>query len=337
MSGESQLSNGVEPPDERDAIRFQQLKWTLEQMPDPVFLDYRDAERVSGALAEALVESVGRDVLERSAWLPIPRGGYFVLGMLSYALDLGQETLRRSATDVDTVVVVDDCLISGRRFRQRLAAIRSERVLFAHLCSHPSARRALEGLDTPSVVCIAGQDLKDHSGRLFDTPEERADWESSWRQRLGGESFWVGMPDLLGFAWSEPDRLYWNPVDATIESGWRLFAPRLCLRNRKPRGLAPKGVDRQWRISSSIVIGDFDDRLLLYDRVNDTGFALAGVAREMWRRLVAWGNETAVVEDLLQHYQVDGDRLRRDLEALIEELSARRLLRRISGNDVSGG
>ena len=127
------------------------------------------------------------------------------------------------------LVVVDDCALSGARFRQFIDKSENQRVIFAPLYSHPDLRTAIESRESRVLTCVSAQDLKDYG------PEELKDeypaWQERWHHRLEGSRYWVGQVDHVCFAWNEPDRVIWNPVTQQVETGWRVVPPELCLKN----------------------------------------------------------------------------------------------------------
>lgn len=319
-------AGGLEPLSQADQRRFRQLRQILSRMPDPTFIGYREAEHECAKLAASLLSAVGREVLRSYSWAAIPRGGLFVLGMLAYHLDLKADELKPATPEDREVVIVDDCLLTGQRFSSFLAHFPNARVISAHLCAVREARKAIMERVPRVEHCLAARDLSDYTERFFDSQDELNAWRSRWSERLGEERFWLGQAELVAFAWSEPDHPFWNDTEETVEAGWRLVPPHACLKNRVFPSLVPGSHGRLWEVASDVVVGEFGDRILLYQRSGDEGFALANVAAEMWRRLVCWGNPEAVAADLKARYEVAGGRVRRDVEAFVQELSDRRLL-----------
>ena len=105
-------------------------------------VSYHQAEAGAKSLAAELSAAFSRSELARFGYVAIPRSGHFVLGMLAYVLDLGPRQLLRQPADAP-VVLVDDCALTGLRFQQMLQSLPHERVIFAHLYSHPALRQAI--------------------------------------------------------------------------------------------------------------------------------------------------------------------------------------------------
>lgn len=295
-------------------------------------VDYRQAEEGCFRLATELRRAVGEDTLSRAVFQAVPRGGLVVLGLLSYALGLRREQLDGRADAAAPLVLVDDCALSGLRLRQELARLAPEReVVVAHLYSAPELRRAVAEREPRVTACVAAHDLADRSRDVYPDDAEHAAWQSEWLRRLGDDRYWLGLPELVSFAWSEPDRPFWNAATGRIEDGWRFVAPHRCLGNRArlAQGLADPpaaGEDEPaWRLAESVVWGEFDGVLWLCDAGTDTIFSLAGTAVPAWKALVTFGS-TAAAAVLVRDFAVEVDRAREDVDALAAELSMAGLL-----------
>ena len=292
------------------------------------YVGYRRAERDCEALAAGLLEAYPRSELADFACRGIPRGGLIVAGMLSYMLDLGAEQLSGDADPSRPLLLVDDCALSGVRFRGVLAASGAERVVFAHLYSHPALRAAIVDREERVESCLAAVDLADHARRVYGDDYER--WRAAGEARLGPGRYWLGLPDLVCFAWSEPDRPFWNPVSRELEEGWRLLPPHRCLEARGELGPAPAGMDAPaWRVAEGVTRGRFEGRVWLHALETDRVFSLEGVGAEMWRVLAGWGSVEAGAAHLAERYAAPIERLRDDLEAFARALAEQRLLERV--------
>src|SRR5690606_11158703 len=93
--------------------------------------------------------------------LPIPRGGYVVNGLLCYALSLEGNRLADSDDRSRPLMIVDDCALTGSRFRQIMRETDRERVVFVHLCSSPELRNALMSQEPSLTHVVAAHDLHD--------------------------------------------------------------------------------------------------------------------------------------------------------------------------------
>lgn len=296
-------------------------------------IDHAEAERLTGRLASSLRDKLGAE-LRAASFVAIPRGGLFALGMLSYLLDLPRERVGSvPSEEADSLIVlVDDCALSGARVATALSRTPAERVVFAHLLSPPSLRRAVEA--EPRVIgCFAGGDLGE--GEI---PEHEI--EQRWRERLPGRRYWLGAVEPVAFPWSEPETVWWNARDGRLEDGWRRAEPRRCLRFRAELGLPPESAEDDpdrpapfglapgvlWKLERG------DDgavrRLLLRGGAEDRLYGFEGTALEVWRALLAGGDSAAAAERLAALYEVGEGEARADVDALIDELLGRGLLAR---------
>ena len=309
-----------------DAARLGTLPRYVRQLRHTLrYVDYPQAERDSETLAARLLEAYSREELRGFAVQAVPRGGLIVLGMLSYMLDLTPDQLSGEVASDRPLLLVDDCALSGARLHAALAASANPRVVFAHLYSHPDLREAIVEREERVESCVAAADLVDHARRLYGDDYER--WLRSARDHLGGPRYWLGLPDLVCFAWSEPDRPIWNPASNELERGWRLLPPRRCLKARSRLGPPPAPVESPaWRVAEGVVTAEQGDSTWLYCLETDRIFSLDGVGAEMWRALSAWGDVEAAVQFLSDQFDASPATLRRDLEAFAGSLAEHRLL-----------
>jgi hypothetical protein len=228
------------------------------------------------------------------------------------------------------LIIVDDCALSGARFTRFLVRTNNSPVVFAHLYSHPDLRRALLEKEPRLRHCLAANDLKDHSRENYPDPAQYQAWQAQWKKLMGPDEVWHGQPDLVCFAWSEPDRVFWNPVTKRKERGWQFLPPHLCLKNKSNLNLPPKPVaERQWQIPSSVVSGAFDKLVWLCRTDTRLVYSLNSVSADMWQALAGYGNLDAAVEYLLGQYHMDEASLRSDLQTFVTELLANGLLEKV--------
>ena len=328
-----------EPSDRRRLASFanglalyrQHLRW----------VDYPQAEHDAGLLATALRREIGPEALATARFRAIPRGGLIVLGLLAYQLGLDAGQLDHDSGQLapgggqldpgsgaeGLLVLVDDCALSGLRLRQALARASSSRVVAAHLYSTPALRRAAVEREPHLAACVAAHDLEDLTPRLAETAEEQAAWRRRWAERLGDDRYWTGVPELVAFAWSEPDRVLWNPESGRMESGWHLAAPHRCLNHRielagEPVAAAAGG----WRLAPEVAWGRFDGVVWLCHTGRGQVFSLAATAADLWAWLVASGSAEYAVERALGAYDAEEEAVRRDLAELTATLQAEGLL-----------
>ncbi|TVQ90837.1 MAG: PqqD family peptide modification chaperone [Chromatiaceae bacterium] len=292
-------------------------------------LSYEQAEAAAGALAARLIASVGEAFLGRCGFVAIPRGGLFVLGMLSYLLNLERANLWPLPAD-RPVVVVDDGSYSGSRLAWMLGQLGQPEVIFAHLYSHPDLRAAVLQAEPRVIACVAAHDLRDHARETLPDEQAYREWQQRGRERFGDKRYWIGRPDLVIFPWTEPDRPVWNPGTGRLEEHWRLAPPDRCLGNWARLGMLPRGdVRRTLRSPDQVAFNLQDDEVLLCDLRSEEVIGLQGTAAEMWRALAAYGDPEAALGHLQTCFEVDEARLRRDLAHFIADLLSRRLLERV--------
>ena len=296
------------------------------------YVSYAQAEQDCQELALKLVERLGHRALKDAHFAPIPRGGFIVLGMLAYLLDLSPAQMDVPTTPDKTLVVVDDCALTGSRFAKSLQHTGGRDIVFAHLYSHPELRQAIEANEPGVTACISARDLHDYAPERLgaDYPA----WRAHWQSQLDDSRYWVGQPEHICFAWSEPDRGVWNHAIEQVESAWRLVPPDLCLKNRlgpgetfprlqvQPEGRGPLGP------SGHVLFGELQDRLVVAHAGTGQSFGLSGVAADMWRAIIERGTEVAAASDLAKKYEVDEATLRADLDAFVSDLLAQGLLER---------
>ena len=288
-------------------------------------VDYGLAEGLSARLARQLRRDLGEEISE-ARFVAIPRGGFLVLGMLSYILGLEKSQMGTFEGErSDLIVVVDDCALSGARFASTLEHVHSPRIVFAHLLSHPELRRAILEQEQRVEACLAASDLAERS----DFNPDPGLWEK-WRQRLPGKRYWLGAVEHVSFPWSEPSLVLWNERTQRIEDQWHSASPRHCLKSRAALGVpfpdtpvGPLDVPQhlRWKIQN--------DEVVAWHVHDDMVFGLRGMAGAMWRALAAYGDTDAAAEYLLRFYDVDEATLRSDLDSFRDELLAKGLLQRL--------
>lgn len=269
------------------------------------YVDYRQAEAATEALAHRLLAALGREEIARARFSAIPRGGLIVLGMLAYALDLQSWQLSPETGDPAFLhVLVDDCALTGVRFREQLARLKAADVVFAHLYSNPLLREAIVSREPRVRACVAAHDLEDRAPQLMADEGERELWRSRWNERLPGKPYWLGQPELVAFAWTEPDRLFWNRVTQQVDDGWRFVPPHLCLKNRY-RYAGPDTESRHvWRTAKGVVTGDFDGTVWIVDLESDRVYSLTHSGADLWRWWTALGDPASVARRLASDYQL---------------------------------
>ncbi len=313
------------------------------------YIDYHDAERSAEHLAHKLIKYFGRDELSRFQYTAIPRGGLIVLGMLSYLLNLRPDQIVMSdkltpSSTHKTLVVVDDCALSGVRFQQFLKQVGSPRVVFCPLYAASALCRAIERAEPSVEVCINARELYDMAPEKFGASYPQ--WRARQQDLMTGHGYWVGMVEHFAFAWCEPQTKYWNTGTSQFEAGWNVFPPDLCLNRRiafeKMRRDYSNGNQRVVALQSSgsgpicvasrVLWAEIDTTIAVARMPEDASestscFGLEGVAADMWRCVLEHGTLEGAESTLLECYDVDPARLREDLAALVLELEQNGILR----------
>lgn len=297
------------------------------------FVSYAQAERDCEQLAAHLLARFGRDRLQDFRYVAIPRGGLIVLGMLAYHLGLQDHHLpsRQPPPPDAPLVVVDDCTLTGARFRRFLQKCTQAEIIFVTLYSHPQLRHAIESAE-PRVSCISAQDLYDY-GADGDGGEYHA-WRTQWTRRAenAAECYWFGLVDHICFPWNEPDITVWNPITQEEEDGWYLLPPDLCLKNRTRANLTPLAVQIQpegmgrLKLAAHLLFGELEGQIVIGNLATGQCFGLAGVAADMWRAILTCTDFDAAIGWLLAQYDVAEEQLRCDLAAFTNHLLAQTML-----------
>lgn len=326
-------TTGIESklPVNSELDRLKPLAGVVQQLNKILrYVDYKQAEGDCACLAAKLLGLYSRQELKDFFFTAVPRGGIIVLGMLSYILDIQPAQLQTAMESCQPLIIVDDCSLTGARFTHFLSQTTNSHVVFAHLYSHPDLRRALLEKEPRLRHCLAAHDLKDHSRENYPDPAQYKAWQAQWKKLMGPDEVWHGQPDLICFAWSEPGRVFWNPVTKRKEGGWKFLPPHFCLKNKAGLGLPPRAVaKREWQLSTSVVSGSFDNLLWLCRVDTRQVYSLNSVSADMWRALAGYGNLDAAVEYLLGQYDMDEASLRSDLQTFANELLANGLLEKV--------
>ncbi|MGV3724567.1 MAG: PqqD family protein [Actinomycetota bacterium] len=281
------------------------------------FVSYSEAEAACEALASRL-----SPLLEAPEWADcrfhaIPRGGHIVLGMLATLLSLPHRRLEPCVDARTPLVLIDDCVLTGSRLRQQLRNCPAERVLAAHLYSHPALREAVMKAEPRVVDCIAAHDLA--SG-----PDE-GPAAGPWPQ-LTADAYWRGNAEFVAFAWNEPDRTVAGGEIPAPVGGWKLLPPQRCLKNRlfpsipvllQRTGKPPIGP------SPTTLFVEGGETVTLTATSGGEILQLEGAAAAAWKALLETGELSAVEKRLAHHYEVDAATLHRDLEKVWLDLRQR--------------
>lgn len=311
--------------------RLEALQWQLEHvLPHLKYVSYAQAEMDCARLAGQLLERFGGDELQDFRFVAVPRGGNIVLGMLAYALGLRQSQLEPPYPPERPLMVVDDCAISGLRFRHFLERWENRRIVFAQLYSPVELRKAIENEESRDVTCLSAHDLHDRAPERLG--HEYAAWQERWFGRMKHRCYWVGQPDQVCFAWNEPDIGVWNLVTEQEESGWRFVPPEFCLKNRLATGMEPIPVQVQpegrgpLKPPAHVLFGDLEGQVVVGELKAQESFVLESVGADMWRAIVEYESLDEASRALLRSYDVDRGVLKADLHNFAEDLLSQGLL-----------
>ncbi|MEQ4538508.1 MAG: PqqD family protein [Billgrantia sp.] len=323
-----------------------------EVIPHHRYVDYAAAEQAAERLATALRLRFGQEALSRFHYTAIPRGGWIVLGMLSYLLNLHPEQIGvpgpSGHDSQETWVVVDDCALSGVRFQQFLQRWNLPVVIFCPLFAPRELCLAIERAEPRVEACINAEDLEDVAPVRFG--EAYPQWLDERERQMAGDGYWNGIAEYIAFAWCEPETKYWDVEAGCFKAGWNVLPPSLCLkrrmqassqrsrRNGRARGLARgsargqawETIDRQavgpgpLRADGRVLWASFDASLVVARFPQEAGepaacFELDSIAADMWRALLATGTLKGALSLLLDNYAVAPEVLRQDLASLVAE------------------
>ena len=288
------------------------------------WVGYPQVEEDCVHLASLLTDRLGRDEIRRARFVAIPRGGLVVLGLLATALGLEREQLEPPHAIDQPLVAVDDCALSGTRFRSFLRCYQEpRRVTFAHLYSPPELRVAIESQENRVLACISARDLE--TAELQD-PDTDSTGEFLNHMK---DAYCAARTEPLAFPWGEPDRLIWDPVTDRPAQAWNLAPPQLCLKNRArpsiPVQVLPPAKG-PLRPGQDVVFGELEGKVVLLQLNRSQSATLNGVASDMWRTLVRHGDPSKLVADLRRTYSVSGGRLQRDAADFTDHLIDRGFL-----------
>ncbi len=312
--------------DEADEARLSFLaRWLAPAVTSTTYLDQAAVEGAIETLAQRLRATFGNEVRTYD-FVAVPRGGLIVLGMLAYALDLDSQRLGCSRDPQRPLVIVDDCALTGSRFRRFVAGDPHPRLVFAHLCSPRELRAAMLDREPRLSHAIAAIDLLDRA------PDEHGAQYEEWRARVqaqaGAERYWIGQAESVVFPWNEPDHNFWNAVTGELEWGWRLAPPEIC---RKVGSVAfPDGVPVQVhgseRVADHVLFARFEGRVHLLHGTSGRTLQLDEVGSRVWDGLIVGSSAAGIAEGIASSFDVDPDRALADVRSMTQALVERGML-----------
>lgn len=288
------------------------------------YVDYKQAEKDCEILAAKILEVYSVDEVQSFYFKAIPRGGFIIMGILSYVLNLNPEQFTK---DLKHVVIVDDCVISGARIAKAIKETDSDHVIIATLYSHPELRKAVLESEKKVKHFFSANDLFDGARGNFPEINEYKAWKERTKKRMGGKRYWIGQPYPVAFAWNEPDYPFWNNVTEKLEDGWRHLPPHKCLKNKIWFEIEPnEEITDEIRMSSFTSFGIFNEVIWLFNAKTDEIFALEGVAKQIFSALMVYGNMNSAVKHLLKLYDASENLIRNDVQELVNDLLERGIL-----------
>lgn len=312
------------------------------------YVGYAEAEEAASALATTLKSRFGHDGLDSFRFTAIPRGGWIVLGMLSYCLGLRPDQVGVPGDPLDdgksqTWVIVDDCALSGLRFRQFLTSRDLDSVIFCPLYAPAGLCEAIQRAEPGVEACLNAVDLHDVAPQRFG--ETYPQWLEKRKERVGKSAYWLGIPEYVAFAWCEPQAKFWDADIGCYRASWNLLPPSLSLKRSKeaedlrsrasPEApgrsalLATTGAAVQ--VSPRALWCEFGSALAVAEFPADPNataacFRLDDIAGDMWRALLQNDSVEIALSRLHERYSVPDAELRRDLLAFVSELERHGLL-----------
>lgn len=308
--------------DESDRDRLSALEHTVRaELPTALPVSYGAAAEAARRLVERLVDRIGADRLRHGRLRAVPRGGFVVLGMVAAFLGT------RNEDQAGSLIVLDDCAISGARFRRYLAGQGKENeIVFAPLYSTRELRHAIEAAE-PAVLCVSGEDLTDNAPDRLGSGY--AAWQQRWEDRIRGTAYWVGQPEHLIFPWNEPDTSYWNSARGREEKGWTLAPPSRVMGADSPTrasvfvipdraGALTRHPETLWaRLGERVVIANLE--------VGDV-LTLDGSAAELWDALTTEPTVDAAADRVAARHGTDPAVVREHATRFVTKLRTRRLV-----------
>jgi hypothetical protein len=299
----------------------EQLKFASLNMR---YQNYHQVEEACRKLGQKLVVRFGRETVDNFQFMAIPRGGIVILGILSYILDLDPKQIGPSDNPGRQMIVVDDCCLSGYRFHLFMQKYNKKDVIFAPLYSHPQLRSALE--NHPQVkACISAEDLKEIP-REYDAPKSLI--QNRMNMQLGGNRYWLNRSEYICFPWNEPDWYFWNRVTETVESGWHIIPPELCLKNHEIEGFiqVQKEGKGNFRPPRDVIFSEQEKEVIIVNMATEECISLEGEAAVMWKALMDSHDINEAEKRLLRAHIDEESVLRRDYMLLIQDLLRRQML-----------
>ena len=80
------------------------------------------------------------------------------------------------------------------------------------------------------------------------------------------------------------------------------------------------------KIADDVVWNELDDEIVILNLASGVYFSVGGVGRRFWELIAPGAPVDAVVQELIAEFDVDLDRLKTDLDSLIDQLRSEGLV-----------
>ncbi|WP_262504737.1 PqqD family protein [Salinibacter ruber] len=254
--------------------------------------------------------------------------------MLSYALDLPSAQFERPRSDIGPIVVVDDCALTGSRFRRFLQKYPDREVIFTPLYAHPELCEAIERDEPQVTACVNVRDLHDYASERFGN--NHSEWQARWHERHPDSRYWIGRTEHLCFPWGETDTVTWNPKEERVEQGLSVVPPEHRLKTRPGADSSQRESSASVQVQPSptgpirpsppVLFGQVGNHTIVANPEADVCIELGGTAAAMWHALVEHGTIGDTMGALRQAYSVGETTLRADLVDFAKQLAVHDLL-----------
>jgi hypothetical protein len=97
------------------------------------------------------------------------------------------------------------------------------------------------------------------------------------------------------------------------------------------------GIEARVNIPKDVLFHDLDGEAVLLNVQSGKYFGLDSIGTRVWNLLVEHGSLSAAYQTVLEEYDVDADRLRSDLLALVDQLANNGLIQLDEGVDADEG
>lgn len=251
-----------------------EMRETLERSR---FVTHNEVADLARALANKLEPDLRRHP-DGVTLVPVPRGGHFVAGYLSYFVPvrvLGEFSVPNVSGEVVPILLIDDIALSGRRISDWIERFPDRKIVVATLVSTQQVRDAICTRFGDRVSWVSADDLqvysetKPHPGET-DPPPFR------------------GLTEHCCFPWTESDRGLRLDGSSDFYTALRLIPPDLCLKNQVQfeanfDRVGIVGDEDGWlRTATGILWADIEGKVYIADTERGRSQMLEGTAAGFW-------------------------------------------------------